>query len=79
MEVFDTHFDKMREQCIEFDQLSVYCRWLGHNPRGQQLDDWRAKYDPNRTKSISRLNCLKCIDELYANPDTYEELLEAML
>ena len=51
---------------------------MNFNPRGPQIDAWRAKYDPNSTKIISRLNCIKCVDELYANPDTYEELYEAM-
>uniref|UniRef100_A0A7S3CSR6 Calmodulin n=1 Tax=Strombidium rassoulzadegani TaxID=1082188 RepID=A0A7S3CSR6_9SPIT len=53
-------------------------RWLGFNPTDTELKDYMAMYDNANTSLIHRKEVFKIVEEKAEQPDTIEELVEAM-
>merc|ERR1740139_786254 len=76
-DVFD-NFDKLKDQTIEISPLGPFLRWMNFNPTQKQLRSYAEEFDPTHKGIITRKACTRIVDRRMKDPDTYEELLEAL-
>ena len=76
-DTFDS-FDKLKDQTIEISQLGAFLRWMNFNPTSKDLREYAEEFDPTHKGIISRRACTKIVDRRQKDPDTYEELLQAL-
>ena len=53
-------------------------RWLGFNPTDAELNAYVEKYDTVKSGLIHRSNVFEIVEDKVEEPDTIEELIEAM-
>ena len=76
-ECFDI-FDKDRDGMINYFDFGQLLRWLKFNPTEAQLRDYAEKYDKNKDGNITKPMVKSIVNEKVMEPDTIEELIEAM-
>ena len=76
-EIFD-NFDKLKDQTIEIGQLGPFLRWMNFNPTQKQLKSYAEEFDPTHKGIITRKACTRIVDRRQRDPDTYEELVQAL-
>ena len=52
---------------------------MKQDPSDREIREYTKRFDKNKTGSISRDDCMKILDERQANPNTQDELKEAMM
>ena len=77
-EIFDECFDKEGNGKLEISELRKLLMWCNFNPTTREVKEFVNTYDPTGSKWISKENCMKIIDSRAGNPDSYEELWEAL-
>ena len=76
-EVFDI-FDKDKDQLITYYDLTMLLRWLKFNPTEAEMKAYAKEYDQVKSNYV-RINVVKkIVNKKMAEPDTIEELIEAM-
>ena len=76
-EVFDI-FNKNKDGLISFFDLGNLLRWLKFNPTGTELKDYEEKYDTQKTGLVNIKVVKEIVNKKVMEPDTIEELIEAM-
>merc|ERR1740117_165955 len=76
-DTFDS-FDKLKDQTIEISQLGPFLRWMNFNPTAKDLREYAAEFDPTHKGIITRRACTKIVDRRQKDPDTYDELIQAL-
>ena len=71
-------FDKDKDGLISFFDLGNMLRWLKFNPTGRELKEYEEKYDVTKTGLVSIRVVKEIADKKVMEPDTIEELIEAM-
>ena len=71
-------FDKDKDQKISFFELTNLLRWLAFNPTGREIEAYKTERDPHNSGNIDLDNTKQIIDKKMQEPDTIEELIEAM-
>jgi Ca2+-binding EF-hand superfamily protein len=51
---------------------------MDFNPTKKDLDSYQEEFDPTHKGIITRRNCTKIVDRRQKDPDTYEELVQAL-
>ena len=76
-EIFEM-FDKDRDGLISFFDLTNMLRWLQFNPTEREMRAYEEKYDAAKQKQIKLTYIKEIVDMKMSEPDTIEELIEAM-
>ena len=76
-EVFEI-FDKDKDQHINYSDLGMMLRWLKFNPTDRELKQYVEKYDQSKSMLINKKVVYEIVDQKVLEPDTMEELIEAM-
>ena len=76
-EIFET-FDKDKDALLSFFELSQMLRWLNFNPTQAEVDGYAEKYDGAKSGLIGLRNIKEICNKKVMQPDTIEELVEAM-
>ena len=76
-ECFDI-FDKDKDGQINFQDLGNLLRWLNFNPTEREMKKYTEEYDKNGVNMINYKTVLEIVNQKVLEPDTIEELVEAM-
>ena len=76
-EIFDM-FDKDKDGLISYFDLTNMLRWLMFNPTEREMKAYEEKYDAAKQKQIKLVYIKEIVDKKMNEPDTIEELIEAM-
>ena len=71
-------FDKDRDNFINYFDLTSLLRWLKFNPTEREMKKYIEKYDPSKSNLISKKVVYEIVNKKVLEPDTIEELIEAM-
>ena len=71
-------FDKDRDQFINYFDLTSLLRWLKFNPTETEMKKYIEKYDPAKSNLINKKVVYEIVNKKVLEPDTIEELIEAM-
>ena len=71
-------FDKDNDDRVGLLDLGQLLRWLGFNPTERELRNYLDKYDTAKTGLIHKKYVYKIVEQKVKEPDTIEELIEAM-
>ena len=71
-------FDKDNDDRVGLLDLGQLLRWLGFNPTERELRNFLDKYDTAKTGLIHKKYVYKIVEQKVKEPDTIEELIEAM-
>ena len=71
-------FDKAKINRISFFDLKNLLRVMGFNPTGREIEGYQSHYDKTNEKSISLKDVKDIVNKKICEPDTIEELIEAM-
>ena len=71
-------FDKHKEGMISAYDLTQLLRWLKFNPTEREMKAYMEKYDKKKENRVTKDVAYAIIDQKVLEPDTIEELIEAM-
>ena len=71
-------FDKDKDNFINYYDLTNLLRWLKFNPTEREMKRYIEEHDPAKNQLISRKSVYKIANQKILEPDTLEELVEAM-
>ena len=71
-------FDKDKDNFINYYDLTNLLRWLKFNPTEREMKRFIEEHDPAKNQLISRKSVYKIVNQKVLEPDTIEELVEAM-
>ena len=71
-------FDKDKDQFINYFDLTSLLRWLKFNPTEREMKRYIEKYDPSKSQLIGKKVVYEIVNKKCIEPDTIEELIEAM-
>ena len=71
-------FDKDKDNFINYFDLTSLLRWLRFNPTEREMKKYIEKYDPSKSNLISKKVVYEIVNKKVIEPDTIEELIEAM-
>ena len=71
-------FDKDRDNFINYFDLTSLLRWLNFNPTEREMKKYIDLYDKSKTNLISKKVVYEIVNKKVLEPDTIEELVEAM-
>ena len=71
-------FDKDKDGQINFVDLTNLLRWLKFNPTEREMKEYMEKHDPQKSNMVNKKTVYDIVDRKVLEPDTIEELIEAM-
>ena len=71
-------FDKDKDGHFNYSDLGMMLRWLKFNPTDRELKAFVEKYDQAKSMLIAKKVVFEIVDQKVMEPDTMEELIEAM-
>ena len=75
-EIFE-QFDKDKDGLISVHDFANMLRWLAFNPTGRELEEYQQKF--NKDQDLVNVRVVKeVVNKKILEPDTIEELIEAM-
>ena len=76
-ECFDI-FDKDKDNLISYYDLTMLLRWLKFNPTEKEMQAYIEEYDQAKLQAVNKKTVLAIVNKRILEPDTIEELIEAM-
>ena len=71
-------FDKDKDNYISYFDLTSLLRWLKFNPTEREMKRYVELYDTTKSNLVTRKTVYEIVDQKVLEPDTIEELVEAM-
>ena len=71
-------FDKDKDGHVSYYDLTMLLRWLKFNPTEGEMKVYQEKYDTPKSNLASKKIVYEIVDQKILEPDTLEELIEAM-
>ena len=71
-------FDKDKDGQINFIDLANLLRWLKFNPTEREMKQYMETYDSSNTNMVNKKTVNEIVNKKVLEPDTIEELIEAM-
>ena len=71
-------FDRDKDSQINYSELTSLLRWLGYNPTDTEMKRYYEVHDSQRTNFVNKKVVYEIVDVKEEEPDTMEELVEAM-
>ena len=71
-------FDKDKDGLISIFDFQNMLRWLAFNPTGREMEAYAEKYDKDKSGLVNVRTVKEVVDKKTLEPDTIEELIEAM-
>ena len=72
------YFDKAKQAKISFFDLTNLLRWLNFNPTATEIEGYKDQYDKTKEGLVTLADVLAICNKKIIEPDTIEELIEAM-
>ena len=78
IKLYFNYQDKQQTGVIQWADVLKILQWLGFNPTITEMDSYKEEYDKASEGKVNLHTMLRIVDKRIVQPDTIEELIEAM-